>query len=437
VALVTEFDERATRRRRSDRLEFLRRIRRGSWLTIAAFSTAPLATVLPILWTPYAGDDVINATLPEVMVRDRASWWDVVSDLTLDWIRAQGRFFPGAVAYGATVFTVFTSRLVYKTFVVAMLCAALLAFGTWLRRSTGSTALALVAVTTVVSGWQFRAPTWHDSVTSYAAMFPYVCVLMFVTLVLLCRPTVPPVWHLVVAALLWAVASVTYEVVVLLAPAAIAALWLRPAERRARLWGAVSIAAPTAVDLLVVAIVRSQLERKSAPGYTLNLAPGDVLATTWQQMVAAIPLSQRWGAADLRPVADIGIVVTLAALALFCVTAAVLWATWRQVSTFPNVRLLAVIGAWLWLAPSALVGVTQRWQVELPTGQGYLSVMFESFGLALVVVAALAQLRRIATTGAGAKANIATIGAGVLLGGIAAAVGLNAAFNIGVAAHYS
>ena len=40
----------------------------------------------------------------------------------------------------------------------------------------------------------------------------------------------------------------------------------------------------------------------------------------------------------------------------------------------------------MWFAPSVLIAVTKRWQTGIPLGQGYISVVYEYFGLALCIL---------------------------------------------------
>ena len=40
----------------------------------------------------------------------------------------------------------------------------------------------------------------------------------------------------------------------------------------------------------------------------------------------------------------------------------------------------------MWVVPAVLVAVTKRWQTNIPLGQGYISVVYEYFGLALCLL---------------------------------------------------
>jgi hypothetical protein len=406
--------------------------RRQRALAAVVVSTVALVTVLPVLATGYAGDDTINRTLPEVMARDRLTRWSVFTSLTTSWIRTEGRVYPGSVAYGTAVFSVFTTRVAYKAFLVVMLAGALVGFAWWLATATRSGMLALAGVVCVVSAWQFRSPVWHDSVTSYAGVLPYTCALIFCAGALIDSDRQRP-WRLVVAAVLWALATVTYEVTVILTPAVLAVLWLRPLERRIRVRGAVAIGIPTLVDLLVVAVARSRLQTPPAPGYTLNLVPGPMLTTAWTQVVAALPLSQRWIPGAVAPSSRIGVLLVAACIPMGFATTIVIWRSSRVIAVSVRWWLLAVIGVWFWVAPSVLVGATARWQQELPTGQGYLSVMVETFGFSVVVVSALGALRCMAQARSLKWASTIALAIATLVG---IAVTANIAFNIGVTLAY-
>jgi len=143
----------------------------------------------------------------------------------------------------------------------------------------------------------------------------------------------------------------------------------------------------------VVAIVRSRLTAPALPAYTINLDPGEVVRTTLRQFVAVLPLGQHWLPGSSGPTVSLSARAWLLCAALFAVLLVGLCSAWRRLAPSGiSARMLAAIGLWLWAVPAALVGVTSRWQTELPQGQGYLGVFVQSFGVALVVAAALIGL---------------------------------------------
>jgi hypothetical protein len=53
-----------------------------------------------------------------------------------------------------------------------------------------------------------------------------------------------------------------------------------------------------------------------------------------------------------------------------------------------------VVGAWAWVVPSALAAITVRWQEELPLGHGYIYLVYEYVGIALLLAGVASLLAR-------------------------------------------
>ena len=105
---------------------------------------------------------------------------------------------------------------------------------------------------------------------------------------------------------------------------------------------------------------------------------------------------------------------------------------WREIPVVSRGRLIliAAIGCWIWFVPSLFTGVTE----SPPLGQGYLCLTFETFGIALVVSAALCGLRRVEHANADGvsslTASMATAATVLLLVVLAASVSITAGLNL-------
>jgi hypothetical protein len=358
-------------------------------LPIAGVVVAGLAVLLPLLWTPYSGDDVINATLPEVMAAEHASRWSVIRELTSQWIEHEGRFFPGAVSYGALVFTTFTTRVAYKLFLAVLWAVTLAAVANWTRRFSGDRTFGVVVAICTIGTLSFRYPSFHDGVSAYSGLLPWTLLLFTLVLALAARrPEARSAAALAVAALLWSVALVTYEVVVVLVPVVVACVLTGSSDRRWHKAVLVALGIPLVACLTTVAVLRTRLDTAAAPGYTIRLDPGDVVVTFGKQLVASLPLAQFWLPRTAASWPALDVVAVIVAIVAGCAGLFVM--TRHDPRAAPEHRLgwLAVMGAWLWAAPAFLVGITARWQRELPWGQGYLSVVISSVGVALVLAVA-------------------------------------------------
>lgn len=365
-----------------------------------------LLTLSPILMTPYRGDDIINKDYPRLLTATGepligAAYAEFKAQV-LAWMTNQGRFFPGSVAWGLSVFSALQSRLAYKLMLVglSLLVTVLLA---WLVTTLTRSRVA-GAVTAVSVGATLTLRMWADGLDSFAGLLPLTisCALGATLLLLRGRGRT----SIVLAALLWAAALLTYEVVILVTPVMCLVVWLHKrgwARSLALLW-------PTLLDALVVLYLRTNASAE-APAYMVSLDPVRVAVTYVKQTAAALPLSQWWypGSTVAEPsrlvivFAIVGIAVPVAAI-LACAHMSRPDPTWRSLIT------LSLVGGMFWLAPPVLVAVTLRWQDELPPGQGYLSVVWGYVGVALLLAVGWLALskRRQHRPGVGTRAAFLT-----------------------------
>jgi hypothetical protein len=395
-------------------------------------AVAALAVLLPVLWTPYSGDDIINSGLPAVMSDADASRWDVIRKLTTEWMNFQGRFFPGAVAYGVMVFTVFTSRIAYKAYLLVLWMAVIAALWAWIARLFRDHSLGFVVGIGAVGTLAFRYPYFHDGVSAYAGLLPWALLLLTAVLALTVRrPSSRTSMVVGSAVLVWALVLVTYEVVVLLVPIVVVSVLLGSPERswRRTVWLALGV--PLIASLMVTSLLRARLHDDPAPGYRIHLDVADVPRTIAKQLLASLPLGQFWLPRAAMSWPRIGLVAlcvgTVAGLAAY---AGLLGARPGRSGRATSRQLvwLVGLGCWMWVAPALLVGITLRWQYELPWGEGYLSMVFSSVGVVMMLAAAH-QWAWSCPSGATAS-DLRRLGQHLVTLAIAATVAATAAVNV-------
>jgi hypothetical protein len=179
-------------------------------------------------------------------------------------------------------------------------------------------------------------------------------------------------------------ALLTYEAVFVFAPVMIVVIILSRRDWRP----AIAVAVPTILALLTGVSLRLFTNAHPIPEYTLSFGPGAVLSTFAKQTVAALPLSQWWlGHTDgLPPIAG-----TLILLSVVLIGVPVFLGLYRlaEHSWLPSehvAKLCGLLGAGMWIGPAVLIAVTKRWQTSMPWGQGYISVVYEYFGVALCLL---------------------------------------------------
>jgi hypothetical protein len=329
--------------------------------------------------TPYLTDDALNKDVRAAAATSGDSLLGLISRFTEQWMTNEGRFFPGSVSWTLSLFWFTGSRVAYKVVVGAVLVAAVATFCVLVARLVGRWQPAAVAAPLLFACLQLRY--WYDGTSSFAGLLPLTAGLSAAALVLLVSRRGWPT--AVLAAVLYGLALVTYETVLLFAPAMIAVVIVVRRSWRP----ALAIAVPAAIQTAIVLVLRSQLTKPPAPGYTVSLDPVAFVPALGKQMLAALPLSQWFlHAPAVPPLSHSAILLGLvlvgvpAALALRSLGGRAVRASWTVVG------LIGGLGLWMWVSSAALVAVTARWQQDLVLGQGYLPVVFGYFGVALCLV---------------------------------------------------
>jgi hypothetical protein len=398
------------------------------WPFAAAICVA-LVALAPSLAVGYVNDDVLTSTLP--------GYWKVtrihpVRETLLQvkaWVTTCGRFNPLMHVWKNAWFYVVRDLLANKVVILAMVAANLWLLYRLCRalaqpRATAAFACLLAAVLI-----QFRVP--NDPVLAFNGTMQLVAGLALGSLLALCKYRLSGRrrW-LAVSLLLHLAGCLTYECCVLLCVAH-AALLAGDGRGRLLLRAAPFVAAGAAVVLINLGI-RATVTLPPGNLYEMALEPQTVLATFRRQCLAAVPLS--YGACDPDEVfTHAGFLlesldqawIALLILPFACAMA-------HRLPASPPSLFLLLFGASLAVLPAAPIAVCFRYQNELRDGLGHLPVYLQTFGVALLVTAAVPwAARRLAGVPWGRHALAAALG----LACAAVATGHRAS-NAAVVRHY-
>jgi hypothetical protein len=366
-----------------------------------------------VLGSPYWNDDLINRSLRATLRATHTTLGAYIWGEIAAFVERDARFDPVLLGWTFSLFDIFDNRSSYKLIVGLVLVLALLAVGTSVAKIAGSWAPGAAFVMIAAGTLQVRP--WSDGLVSFAGIVPLTTLFTFgALLILLLRPGVR--WT-VLAGALYLTALFSYEVVFLFAPVLILIVVVRRRDWRP----ALAIAIPAAIALLLDFSFRIFGNPHPVPEYTLNWTPHLVLVTFAKQMLAALPLSQWWlGHNTVPPVAG-----TLLLTSAIVLGMPVLFGIRSLAGTMHSIAprtigLYAVLGAWMWVTPAVLIGLTERWQTGIPWGEGYISVVFEYLGLALCLLSLWMWLdRRLRALLRPAHLQVWIIGSAVLLASLA------------------
>lgn len=353
----------------------------------------------PLLWSAYCGDDVFFSQGPMRREFDGQGFLSDVASQNDYWIDTYGRFFPVTILQTQLLFELFQTRLSYKVVQLLFAVAAWLAVVTFVRLSTRSSHHAALAGAVGLFAFQFRF--FHDPLLQFSAQQPFLVIEVFAalsTLVLAGRAVQTSHFRrlTLVAAAVWTLGLLTYETTFLLTVVPMAYI-ARRFDRERRRFALLAFALPVAVLGVAVAYLRS-LVATTAPAYTLSFEPLDAGRVFLQQITGALPFSYQ----ALSPTPGTPSTVSGWSISglgdslilLLSLGLVILFLRWYRPSTIPGPeRMLLLLAGWSFvLVPSAVIAVTQRWQLgEVDWGLPYVSVLFSATGLILLAVVLAAK----------------------------------------------
>lgn len=331
----------------------------------------------------------------------------------------------------------------YRLYLVALtvICGVLV----WalVRRLGGSTPLAALVIAVFAGAVQFRF--YHDAMLGYYGVTQWALGFVLASLLAMLKSMRGGSWRWATAAgVLFACGCMMQEWVY---PLAATHLCLALAERRGR--KALVPAFPALVVgavFLLGGIVGSggASSQPVAAGYNVSLNVGHVIGSYVTQLIPPVPGTDRlfpegpvayfYGNASAYPLGGHPTPAELFAalwrgFAVFGVVLLfALWTFRRGVVRIPDprvgVRLLA-IGIPFWLAPPIFLSVAEKYQVELAPDRGYLGVLVQEVGFALVAAAALISVVRLAERRSRTALICTALTASLLLGFAAGVDGFN------------
>ena len=340
-----------------------------------------------VLMSPYGSDDVTNSYLPRWIASGRRRTGAISLTAQASWVQTEGRFIPGSVLWTEIGHGVFTTRESYKFWLFLLSLGAIVAVARLAVRLTRRPELWVITALALASTWAFR--TWFDGLATFAGLLP--ATIMFTAVVLTALVKVQPWPLLALAALLWYLVLVTYEVAIVFTPIFAVLIWVSAR----RLANVLALVVPSLVAGLTALVLKVTLDNPTPRwDYTMDLDPARVVPTYLRQFSAALPLSQYW----YPGTAAIDVPWRLIVPALLVIGIPVLLTLMSALNSMTqlSIRPIAALGGLglaVAVAAPILVSLTMRWQAEIPPGQGYLSVAWGYAGLALLMAAALMAAR--------------------------------------------
>lgn len=349
-------------------------------------SSLLLFALLPIVATPYRNDDSINKNIHSALAESQTTLFDAWKSLTIQWMQNEGRFFPSAVAYGLLVFYIFTNLVAYKLLLITIHFVTVQLVGHTVSRAISVPHFRYFFVITMAGLLQLQL-NWYDALDSFAALPTASILFAFLGINLMLQANQKTKPLAILGAFSWYVALTQYEVIVLWTPLLFWLLMSISKKTTGRLtkFETSLFVIPLFTQITTSLFLRSNLGHGTAPGYTLSLDPHNFSRAYLYQFSAAIPGVQDYFSEDLRITLEKFLITFV--IILVIITALI----YRNLFTLLTPTKLSDIGTLtcfvlLSLASSPLlVAITARWQSELTAGHGYISIIYQYFGLGILI----------------------------------------------------
>jgi hypothetical protein len=370
---------------------------RRPWLLPVGALVLVALLLLPVLHAPFFSDDVTSSELNGYREITGDSLVGLYFELFVEFVIDGGRPQVLSGLPGYPVFVLLGDHpTAYHAYILAMtVLDAALVYALLRRLRAPAPAAALVVV--LAGAWmQFRI--YHDSMISFAGLVQVVLACTLGALLFFAR------WldegrrrDMILAVVLYVAACSIYEVAY-----SLCAVFLALALTYRRGWSAVRAAAPfvaVAVLFAFSSVLLRQVGDSVAEGYTVSVGGGGIwtiMRTYAVQLISPLPTMSILADPSIAGDPTTGELFAAAwrGLAAIVVVGALgFWLTRvRPTRWAPAVA----VGLGLYLTPPVLLSVAGKYQTELNTSDAYLPVLIQVFGLAILAVATMAALLRLA-----------------------------------------
>lgn len=376
------------------RFRHTRRALHRAWPLVALLGLAALG-LAPALGAGYWAEDIYySAMIPANPILHDSTWLAETSDQVRHSLLV-GRFYPITPVITAAAFALFRSVVAYKAYIVGMTLVDVVLFYALVRRLTGRKGFALLAGMMAVGLFQFRLSV--DPILGYYGQIQWVIAAFLLSLIWLRRHLAGgrPAW-LGASAGAYLLCTLAYEMTYTLAAIPLFLILRARPGRRAGLAMAAPFVASAGFSAGMTILVR-RLHPSDNYVHTTDLDPVRALGSFLCQVSAGLPLSYyladplrlfgrgRGLAAWVDWLLQPG-VIAVAGLGL-AVTFRTLRKARRAATDLGPVddRTLVGLGLLLATCPAVLTAISPYHRSYLGPGVGWIGVMVQYYGVALLL----------------------------------------------------
>lgn len=400
-------------------------------LAIATF-ILPVLMLIPILASGYCGDDAINSYNRDAFVLTKSSLMEEFIVNQLNWLKAEGRFFPLSSVSMLVFYCLNSNLLAYKISLIAINLFTIFVFAIFVRQFTGSKQIMYLSI--LLAPLCFQCRVFHEPILSFAWLLQVTAIYTFMSLTYFKKYLkTEKKSYLIISTIIYLASLFTYEIVYPFFLMHIMLAYFHiipnkkclngtqkkeiPASIRTNLIEALKISTPlvaSSVFCVILSIILrlyfgvAMTGGAASSAYSMNLDVGAYIGTLAKQVSAALPLSYMLAyQAKVYFLSNTPVqspvfsnyfryLVDLFSPTMFFIGIGyftALYVCLKQIadskSEFAenlNIKQLIGLAAIIIILPAVMIALSPKHQKEVNWGLGYLPVYISYYGTVLLMV---------------------------------------------------
>lgn len=372
-----------------------------------------------ILLSPFWNDDQPNSMRAAVLRYSNETPMQFFSRMVNQWRINEGRFFPVSTIENLYTFVLFNSRFSFKVLQLSslLLVASLLGALIWQLTQRWEISIAVSIMFLIL----LQIRMWFDPTIGFGLLLQSVSIKFLIVFILSFQILkTKNKRNLFVFCLLtfiiWLLAVFQYEITIFVWPLIpISVCFAESASWARRLTAIFVTAVPTAVAIVVSLVMRSGVSTSAS--YKISIG-GDIFwITLIKQIAAALPLNTSIFLGYRIWSVKSSFVFVLISACLFFVFKRI--ALGNSTISSRNKKLMCLIGGGLAILPAVPVAISEKWQLQLSWGNGYLPVFFQYIGISILLLVIVVWLIEMSASQRPRNRTLIIVMISMVLGGIA------------------
>jgi hypothetical protein len=354
---------------------------------------------LPILQAGYYSDDTINSLIPGAMKLYHLPFWSYIAEEMKTWMTL-GRFFPLSIISSISMFYLFPDAYHYQIVRLIFIWAGIFIFAYLIKLISKNFSSAILFLLLLPICWSVR--DFADPLTTFAIFLPLVTLFTGLSLIFLLyhQESKKPFW-LGLSLIMYLCALLCYEVGVVAFFLILVLIQMGPQTQRQKFHDLTCYLIISLVYLSVYYYLQSA-SAKVYDGIIIQINSLSLIKLV-TQLSSSFPLSyfilspdqQSNLIAQMKNYLHTPSHILLLTYLFMTVMLTMFYGLTHLRLTKKNVMCFLALGLILMIVPALLMGISQKYQLLIRPGKGYIPVYVQYIGMAFLLLSLLGMLNLI------------------------------------------